>query len=486
MKTRSLFKTLLVSTLCFGLIACNEDDPNSPENIVPDNYCSPTVPQGRIVILKNLIRQQPYLGAGYDIMGNYLDNASVKSPILDLSKMEPDLVLNTVFRQSCSKDYEGYNATDFLKSIMTKNNFKLTGENINDLLFTGTLTENELEFQSAYDYSEQYTFICQQSDNTALRQSIPLFSGKALTPYLSDTFMEDIEVLPPQQIIELYGTHVIRNIHLGNRIRNLYRSVVAGSKNERLSLASYGAEARRQEIYKTSSDPDVPADKVALNYGGAIIIEFNGGDPEKLPRISLTPNEVIGEPMDISAWYKSLLPSNYSITTLSGDDLIPIYELIQDKALSEKMKAATVAYIKSRQITALKNHPLLQACKGNCHRYFTSFDEFKANAEDGYRLGGVIGSLFDFLQPGTSALYLYSNEQTDYLSFDATLGEELKMELKGIIGYCYKNWQNGLDILYEISNGQNYSYTLEDKAKYGENGTWKKTGKEIYMNKVSL
>ena len=486
MKTRSLFKTLLVSTLCLGWIACNENDPNSPENILPDNYCSPSVPQGRIVVSKNINRQQPYIGAGYDVMGSYLDNASVKSPILDLSKMESDLIINVIFRQSCSKDYAGYNAADLLTSIMTKNNFKLTGKNISDLLFTGTLTDNEWKFPSAYDYSEQYTFICEQSDNTALRQSIPLFSGKTLAPYLSDTFMEDIKVLPPQQIIELYGTHLIRCVHLGNRIRNLYRSVVAGSKNECLSLASYGAEARRQEIYKTPSDPTVPAEKVALNYGGTILIEFNGGDPTKLPSISLTPNEVIGEPMDISAWHKSLLPSNYSMTTLSGDDLIPIYELIQDKALSEKLKAATVAYIKSRQISGLKNHPLLQACKENCHRYFTSFDEFKANAQDGYRLEGVIGSLFESIQPGTSALYLYSNEKTDYLSFDSTLGEELKMELKGKIGYCYESWQNGLDILYEISNGQNYSYTLEDKAKYGENGTWKKTGKEIYMKKVSL
>jgi hypothetical protein len=486
MKITNLFTTILLSAFCFGLISCSKENSNSIENRSPDIYRSPNIPEGRIVVVENSIRQQPYLGAGYDVMGSYLDNASVKRQILDLSKLEPDQIDSLAFRESCSKNYEGRNVTDFLKSIMTKNDFELSGENNSDLLFTGTLTESALKFQSAYDYSEQYTFICSQSDYTELRQSISLFSGKTLAPYLSDAFMEDIKVLTPQEIIETYGTHVIRTAHLGNRIRNLYRSVVVGSKNECLLLASYGAEARRQKIYKTAYDQLMPPEAVAKNYGGTIIVEFNGGDSKKLPRLNLTSNEVIGEPMNISAWYKSLVPSNYSLTTLSGKDLIPIYELIKDKAISDKLKETTIAYIKSRQIYGVENHPLLQARKENNYRYFKSFDDFSAKAEEGYQLEGAIGSLFDWSQPGTSALYLYSNDKNDYLSFDSTLEQKINMDFKGEIGYCYTNWRNGLDTLYEISDGKNYSYTLENKMEYGEHGTWVKTGKEIYMKKISL
>lgn len=486
MTITNLFKTILLSIFCVGLIACSEDDPDAPETGSTDLYTSPAVPDGRIVIVKNDIRRQPYIGAGYDIMGSYLDNTSVKRPILDLAKFDPDQIDSLGFRQSCSKNYEGRNVTDFLKSIMTKNDFKLTGENNSDLLFTGTLTESELEYQSPYDYSDQYTFVCNQYDNTAMRVSILVLSVKRLALYLSDEFKEDLRVLTPQDIIDTYGTHVIRRAYLGIRIRNLYRSVVAGSKEECLSAASYGAEARRQEIYKLYSDQDMPTDAVAKNYGGAIITEFNGGDIEKLPLLTLTPNEVIGEPMDLLAWQHSMDISNYSLTTLSGEDLIPIYELVEDQVISERLKAATVAYIKARQLSVLKNHPLLQARKENRYRYFKSMDDFSVNAGDGYQLEGVIGSLFDSQQSGTSALYLYSNDKTDYLSFDSTLAQEMNMSLKGEIGHCYTDWQKGLDTLFEISDGKNYSYTLEDKNKYGENGTWKKTGKEIYMKKVSL
>lgn len=487
MKTNNFFKIFLLSIFCISLISCNDDDSPSTDNPSPDRYDSPYVPKGRITIVKNDVRQEPYLGAGYDIMGSYLDNTSVKGLVIDLTKLESDQIENLAFRQSCSKNYEGYNATDFLKSIMTKNNFNLTGENNNDLLFTGTLTGNEQRFPSPYDYSEQYTFICNQADYTELRQSITVFSGNMLARYLSDAFMENVKTLTPQQIIALYGTHVIRCAYLGNRIRNLYCSIVVSNKKERLSAASYGAEARRQEIYKTpNSQSEVPSDLVAKNYGGTTIMEFNGGDLQKLPPLTVNSNEVVGEPMDISAWRNSLNSSNYTLTTLSGDDLIPLYELVTDQAISNRLKEATVAYIKSGQLAVIKNHPLLQARKDNQYRYFKSFDDFNANAGDGYQPAGVIGSLFDEAQPGTSALYLYSNDKTDYLSFDSTLEQELQMKLKGTIGYCYTNPQSGSDILYEISDGNHYAYTLEDKAKYGDNGSWKKTGKGIYMEKVSL
>lgn len=461
-------------------MACSKNDSPPAKNIPPDIYHSPAVPEGGITVLKNKIRQQPYIGAGYDIMGSYLDNTSVKQQVIDLSKLDPDQIDNLAFRQSCSKDYEGRDATAFLKSIMTKNNFTLTGENSNDLLFTGTLTEGEGKFSSPYDYSAQYTFICEQSDNTALRRSIVLFSGKRLAPYVSDTFTEDVKTFTPQEIIKKYGTHVIRCAYLGNRIRNLYRTVVISSKDECLLAASYGAEARRQKIYKTAYDQSVPSAEVAKNYGGTTVVEFNGGDSEKLP------DAVPDAPMDISAWMKSLLPSNYSLTTLSGNDLIPLYELITDKATGDKLKEATVAYIRSGQLSVLKTHPLLQVCKGNRYRYFNSVDDLLENAAEDDRAVGIIGSLFDGYQPGASALYLYSNTETDYLSFDSGLADKLQMDLKGEIGYCYAMRGDNLDTLYEITDGAHYAYTLENKIQYGEKGAWRKTGKEIYMKKVSL
>lgn len=489
MKTgKKLFGILLLSLLAICLTGCNDDNnlPDTPE--INDTYKNPTVPQGQITVISHSIRSQLYLGAGYDIMGDYLSNRSVKGLVLDLNKIPEDNIEAHRLLSSYSKDYEGHNAKEFLQSILSKNDFSVPKENTGDLLFTGTIKNIE-GFTDPYEYSTQYTFICDQHDATDVRQRIFFMNSAKLIPYLTDDFKQDSENFTPEQLIEKYGTHVMTTVYLGYRIRTIYRSVVADEGVSAFSAAYDGLGSRQETIYKIPEiEIKYPESEVLKNNGGKIIVEFNGGDENELPPITLTPNQVIGEPMNIKKWATSMNDSNYALATLSGDDLIPIYELITDVTKKQQLKEAVNAYIKANQLTTLQTAPLFQAWNGKQYRYFTSYKDLINNVNKTYACKGVIGSVFVQQQQGTIPLYSYTNEQNDRLSTEnlSDMKDTESMKYKGIIGYVYEEYNNNLDTVYEIWNGKSYAYTTENKESYGEKGSWKQTGKKFYTRKISL
>ena len=80
-------------------------------------------------------------------------------------------------------------------------------------------------------------------------------------------------------------------------------------------------------------------------------------------------DQLTGDPMDISPWIQSANEKNRALTTLTGEDLIPIYEVIADPIKKQQIKEAVIAISKGtncpynkrlpsfRQVTALS--PLL-------------------------------------------------------------------------------------------------------------------------------
>ena len=67
---------------------------------------------------------QPFLGAGYDIMGSYIDNNSVKEPVLDLSKIDNERISNLVGSSGVGDSFIGRDMKEFLRSITEYKKFK--------------------------------------------------------------------------------------------------------------------------------------------------------------------------------------------------------------------------------------------------------------------------------------------------------------------------------------------------------------------------
>lgn len=493
MKVITIYKLILISLFSLSLIGCNDND-NLPdndkdkdENIIIDPYMSPSAPQGQITIIGSSKRPIPYLGAGYDIMGGYMDNRSVKGAVLDLSKMEDIDIMSIRVLSNYGVSYEGTTVKELLESIREMNDFKVPIENKGDHLFTETIN-GEHYFNTPYEYSSQYTFVSVQSVFVERKKSIAIIRSKELLPYLSEHFREALEYSSAKDIIEEFGTHVLKTVHLGHITKAFYRSVVASEENNAIEAALEGLEDRRSIIYKIPYVTNYPSEElIKKNIGGTIVVEFLGGDFQKLPRIQLLPNQVIGEPMDIKAWLASLNESNRVLTALSGDDLIPIYELVTDPIKKQQIKEAVSAHISAKQLDIVETIPIFQLWNGKQHRYFTSYKDFNNRSDGISQLDGAIGSLFVQKSPETVPLYLYSNGKNERFSLSAELKDRGDMNNLGIAGYVYKEYQNiSFNVVYEITNGHSYAYTTEFKETYGEKGTWKKTGNEFYSKKISL
>ena len=445
-----------------------------------DTYLCPPVPQGQIKVIGYAPRAEPFLGAGYDVMGDFLNNSSVKESVLDLNKIPEDEITHIKAFASFANGYEGKEVTDFLTSIQEKTNIVPPAGNTKDLLFTGTI-DNYEHFSDPYDYSSQYSFACEDATWT---EEIMRLHPMRLKSYLSDQFKEDLTRLSPESLIETYGTHVLKTVHLGSRTRTLYRSVVANDDKKYALTAYYGLTARQKQIYKKPNITTYePEEEVARNHGGTIFVECLGGDPSTIPFLTLTPNEVVGDPMDLTSWRKSLNSSNLALSELKADHLLPIHELIADPAKKEQVRQAIGDYIHSRQLKVRKTAPLFQVFNKMFHKYCLSYNDFLKLPEESWACSAPLGSIDLQPQPQTVPLYQYSNSLNDRFTLDQKVVEG--MEFQGTAGYVYSNYQNGLLTVFEIWNGLDYAYTTEDKEAYGENKSWKKTGMIFYIKKIS-
>lgn len=477
MNTKRLFKLLLVS-LGTSLFASCSDEKEELPCILPENndgYISPAVPQGDIWIEATASRTEPFLGAGYDIMGSYIDNNSVKEPVLDLNKAD---IRSRSYTSGTMNIFTGRDITEFLQSINTSKNFAVPAENKDDLLCTATIT-GLMRFKELYDYSTQYTFVYNDLGASMSTKQLVSPKNQDWSSLLTDDFRKALELLSPEDIMTRYGTHILVEVQLGYTIKTLYCSIVADNESNLLNTARTGMYARRSTVYKSPNIPDTyPEKDVKKNYGGTIAISFQGGDFKRLPSINLTKDkrEIIGGPMDISPWIQSAIEENCALTTLTENDLIPIYDVIADPVKKQLIKEAVIAHIKSHQPSIQQTAPIFQASDGNYHRYYTSYKELTAKADI---CQGVIGSVFIRHEPGTVPLYLSSDGENHRLSLEPTSNGAGK-----VIGYVYEKASDELNCIYEISDGKNFAYTTEEKDAYGDRSTWKPTGKSFYTKKV--
>lgn len=467
-----------------GIVSCNDKDDSSErpnQDDMNDIYIAPSVARGKTTILKeNPLRS--FLGAGYDIMGEYVSNSAVKGQVIDLKKISEDRISSLTGTAGEGAFFEGKDYRQLLKSIMEKGDFVSPTGKKSDYLFTGTITDSYINLK-AYDSSSQYTFLLGLSGNRLVRRTIQTLNLKWDT-CLSDLFKEALEYDTPEEVIKQFGTHVMIETYLGSTIRTLYRSIVAEEEGKQsLYAAQAGMEACRNTIIKSSN---TPAEELAeKNYDSSIAISFQGGDYTTLPSMMVIPGGLMGEPIDITPWLFSLNEANCALVALTADDLMPIYDVISDPDKKQQIKEAVIEYIVSRQPKVLATSPIFQATDGKRYRYSSSYEKLAQETGESFNSYGVIGSIYKSKEEGRTELYRFSDGETDRLSTVATLEDNSSMKSVEVLGYVCVKWEQGVETLYEVSNGKDFAYTTERKDSYGEKGKWKRTGKEIYSMRSS-
>lgn len=123
------------------------------------------------------------------------------------------------------------------------------------------------------------------------------------------------------------------DICIGTRFRGLYRTTVPTATSAadiaRITLLSALTKIAQQGLF-TGSVVGGWEEEVAQSIGGQLIFEFYGGDTALLPSQPTA--------ADIDTWWKSFNEENYTLTKITQDKVLPIYEMIEDATKREQVK----------------------------------------------------------------------------------------------------------------------------------------------------
>ena len=289
---------------------------------------------------------------------------------------------------------------------------------------------------------------------------------------LTQEFENDVTSLAAEDIINKYGTHLLVDVGIGARFRGLYRTAVptatSATSTTKITLLSALEKIGQQGLF-TGSGAGGWEEEVAQSIGGQLILEFYGGNTSLLTSQPITDG--------FNAWWNSFNEKNYTLTKITQNKVLPIYELIADATKKEQVKDAIEKYISNQKLSLVSTTPLLQAWNGKNHTYDTSYLDIAMHSNKKYE--GAICSIYKQQITSTVPLYLYSNGKKQRLSVEL-LPADTEWQLEKELGYVYASPVEGAIPLYEAENKNDYCYTTEDKQEYGTKGSWKQKGIVCY------
>lgn len=289
-----------------------------------------------------------HLGYGYDATGKFSSLNNMRAPVIDIDKYiqkypkGPD-VDKSLF--VAGREAAGESAYTYISNF--SRSWSLGGSSSNDEtsknLFTGNITST---YSNKSTYSSTYSFA---SKSTYYRQRrLSLFNSAAeLQQYLSSAFITHVNTLSPDELVRMYGTHVLTRISLGAKIDYLYRSKIIVDKKE--TVVKSGMNAGIGKIFKSSINDSLSSNLDTRNEEQTLNYEIVGG------RTNLAPSGSINLQMDkgirdLTSWERSIDTTNMAFIEINDYGLIPIYDLIVDPGKKANVKAACENYILSKQL----------------------------------------------------------------------------------------------------------------------------------------
>lgn len=347
------FVTLLL--LCYSCSE-NKDLPETP---------STTPSSGKTTLSVDNSGTFDILGLGYDITAEYMGENSIRSKVIDVATFkrdEPFRFDNPFVGIYDQRLYAGGDYDSFLKDLINNSGFagskgSLGKEAIESGLFSETLTTG-FNSETPSSYSSKYSFarieIFKKQRNYYLHTDT-----EALKNYLSSEFLEDLEKLSADKIVEVYGTHVLTNVTVGGKYVAYYKSEIvdANNESEKKAIVSIGANYIMSQI-GVSMYAILHKDKITKlnhkNLNWICHIKSIGGSTSDTFWIKM-PNQ---EPPFIAKageWTMSVDDELSRLIDVDWNATYPIYDLISEPIKKQEIKDAILKYIASKKVETIKD-----------------------------------------------------------------------------------------------------------------------------------
>ena len=286
------------------------------------------------------------LGYGYDITGPYLDTKSSRAIVFDTNKLlekgliTPYKLEESRFRYSSGKDVIDF-TTNMSSSLQmsTPGILKVIGGASLNIAFGGNSHYNS-DYSFAY-CTQQY--IISEADINVLKTC------------LTKQFIERLSTYTPEQIVEEYGTHVLKDIYLGAKFEVYYMAKSTSSSKKESINAGLGASLF--SLFKMDGKFQYDESLAITNKEQSLYYFTIGGDPAVGVQGSLNPEN--SPSIDIGKWMASVKSSTPKFIDVDNNSqsFIPIYELVTDPTKKQTLKAYIDNYIKSKEVCSISLYP---------------------------------------------------------------------------------------------------------------------------------
>lgn len=291
------------------------------------------------------------LGYGYDITGPYLDTKSSRAIVFDTNKLlEKGLITPYKLEESRFRYSSGKDVIDFTTNMSSSLQMSTPGI----LKVIGGASLN-IAFGGNSHYNSDYSFAYCTQQYIDSRYRISEADINVLKTCLTKQFIERLSTYTPEQIVEEYGTHVLKDIYLGAKFEVYYMAKSTSSSKKESINAGLGASLF--SLFKMDGKFQYDESLAITNKEQSLYYFTIGGDPAVGVQGSLNPEN--SPSIDIGKWMASVKSSTPKFIDVDNNSqsFIPIYELVTDPTKKQTLKAYMDNYIKSKEVCSISLYP---------------------------------------------------------------------------------------------------------------------------------
>lgn len=291
------------------------------------------------------------LGYGYDITGPYLDTKSSRAIVFDTNKLlEKGLITPYKLEESRFRYSSGKDVIDFTTNMSSSLQMSTPGI----LKVIGGASLN-IAFGGNSHYNSDYSFAYCTQQYIDSRYRISEADINVLKTCLTKQFIERLSTYTPEQIVEEYGTHVLKDIYLGAKFEVYYMAKSTSSSKKESINAGLGASLF--SLFKMDGKFQYDESLAITNKEQSLYYFTIGGDPAVGVQGSLNPEN--SPSIDIGKWMASVKSSTPKFIDVDNNSqsFIPIYELVTDPTKKQTLKAYIDNYIKNKEVYSISLYP---------------------------------------------------------------------------------------------------------------------------------